>query len=72
MHTVGSTRLTYYHDASLDKHADLLTHVCDEGLFYETNEVKDLRLNTETISWKVLVSRCQSQIYPLLRNDSSN
>jgi hypothetical protein len=57
MHTVGSTRLTYYHDASLDKHADLLTHVSDKGFYYKKiDELKDLRLNTETITWEILVS----------------
>jgi hypothetical protein len=47
-----------HHDALQDENADLLTHVNDEGLFYEINEVKDLdlRLNTETTSWKILVS----------------
>jgi hypothetical protein len=47
-----------HHDAPQDQDADQLTHVHDEGLFYEINEVKDLdlRLNTETTSWKILVS----------------
>ena len=41
-----------------DQNADLFTHVNDEGLFHGINEVKDLnlRLNTETTSWKFLVS----------------
>jgi hypothetical protein len=56
MYTIDSVRLKYYHDASLDKNADLLTHVSDEGFFSEIDELTDLCLNTESKSWENLVS----------------
>jgi hypothetical protein len=53
--SIDLARLKYYHDTSLDKNADLLTHVSDEVFFIEIDKLADLCLNAENKSWEKFV-----------------
>jgi hypothetical protein len=53
---VHSTRLRFYHDASLDVTAELLEQIAHNDLGYDVQSIKDLRFDSETKQYQVLVS----------------
>jgi hypothetical protein len=53
---VHSTRLRFYHDASLDVTAGLLGQIALNELGYDVQSIKDIRYSSETKQYQVLVS----------------
>jgi hypothetical protein len=53
---VHSSRLRFYHDASLDVSADLLAQIAHNELGYDVRSIKDIRYDSETREHQVLVS----------------
>lgn len=55
-YTVHSSRLKFYHDASLNMTAEILDHVSRQGLIYTVRELKDIAWNKSHKRWEVLVA----------------
>ena len=53
---VHSSRLKFYHDASLNMTAEIMDHVSRQGLIYTVRELKDISWNKSHKRWEVLVA----------------
>lgn len=50
------TRLKFYHDPSLEITEELKQHIGRQRAFYQTDEIKQLRYNSQRKQWELLIS----------------
>ena len=55
-HIVHSSRLKYYHDRFLNVNAELKDHIHRQGFLYTVDEILEVRWNTSSKIWELLIS----------------